>query len=787
MTEGFDDIIIIEEDDAAEVISVKENKAEDTESDASKSLQKQKITILAVGISVVILIAIVLFFMLKPSNIEQNISFDPIESRLDENKTQYMEPTKLEGMIAKANYLYSTGSKDEALSLYEKVALYSEAISVYNLGVAQLKDKTYDMALQTFKKAIVNDEKRCVSAINAAVCSLHLKDKKSFNYYIDLAYAYLPKEKNSNQYSYYYALINYYKNNYLEALSALENPTSNEYATTQKHLRAKINALFSNNDKAIEAMEENFNAVDSFSIALLYARIGDLTLALKHLDEAILRNIEPVKASVAQAFINLKAGRINTAGKQIKNITDMYPEEVYKHYPISVKLKESLFDPLQAQIRYRNKLKNSREFNYLKIFYFSPYKVFNADQTISNIQKGNANIYINNISSAKDYLQKSASSSSVNQGIIKAIKDAMNFKLREANLELQRLAQIQPKHSILQYNLALTHAQMGNMDEAHEHFLRSYHLDAKNYLSGIYAIMTSQLTNKENAALVTNLKDYISLESSSEELDFYNTLLAISDDNILSISDWLDKDYENKPLYLALDTIIALKLNNMEVAKKASHKLTLLLPNEIVPHMMYIGTHYMDLKPKEYANEVLNYLKVQKFNFNDLYYGPYLTRYLYTQQNLITGKLFFLRKQLREVLETTQGETHGITAALALASLYDGAYEESYTLYNHLIDDLKVRDAYTLFLGAVASTAANHHANAIALLELSKMKNTNFSESRYALGLLYLEVQNNQGAAIQFSRIGDNGFSSEYFNFDIDLNKLLFEKEQELKNRATSL
>ncbi|MDY0232979.1 MAG: hypothetical protein RBS11_03005 [Sulfurimonas sp.] len=785
MSEDFDDIIIIEEDDAAQVAPLKTHKEEP---DGSKASQKQKIIILAVGIFIVILIAVIaLFFILSPSKVEDGLSFDPIETKLKESASLPIEPTKLENMIAKANYLYSTGSKEEALFLYEKIAIYSEAISVYNLGVAQLKDKTYDLALQTFKKAILNDEKRCVSAINAAVCSLHLKDKKSFDYYIDLAYAYLPKEKNSDQYSYYYALINYYKNNYLEALSALENPTSNEYAIAQKHLRAKINALFSNNDKAIEAMEEDFIADDSFSIALLYARIGDLTLALKYLEEAIVRNIEPVKASVAQAYINLKAGRINTASKQLKNITDMFPQEVYKPYPIKVELKESLFDPLQAQIRYRNKLRNSKEFTYLKIFYFSPYKIFNADQTISNIQKGNANIYIDNISSAKEYLQRSASSSSVNQGIVKAIKNAMEFKLRDANEELQRLAKIQPKHSILQYNLALTYAQMGNIDKAHEHFLRSYHLDAKNYLSGIYATMTSQLTNNENATLVTILKDSISLEESSEELDLYNTLLAISSDNILSISDWLDKGYENKPLYLALDTIIALKLNNKDRAKKASHKLTLLLPNEIVPHMMYIGTHFIDLKPKEYANEVLNYLKVQKFSFNDLYYGSYLTRYLYTQQNLITGKLFFLRKQLRRVLETTKGNTHEIAAALALASLYDGAYEESYTLYNHLIDDLKVRDAYTLFLGAVASTAANHHANAIALLELSKMKDGSFTESRYALGLLYLEVQNNQGAIIQFSRIGDSGFSSEYFNFDIDLEKLFFEKEQELKEKTTSL
>jgi hypothetical protein len=258
----------------------------------------------------------------------------------------------------------------------------------------------------------------------------------------------------------------------------------------------------------------------------------------------------------------------------------------------------------------------------------------------------------------------------------------------------------------------------------------------------------------------------------------FDSLILNASAFLISAADWLDKDYKQRPLYLALDTIIALSLNISDSAKTASHKLTVLLPDEILPHLMYIDSHFSELKPKEYASRVLNYLKEQKFSFNDLYYGPHVTRYLYTQQKLITGKLYFLRKQLRDVLETTKNYTHEITSALALASLYDEAYEESYTLYNNLIDDLKVRDAHTLFLGAVASTAADHHANAIALLELSKMKDGSFLESRYALGLLYLEVQNNQGAVIQFLRVTDDGFSSDYFNFDIDVDKLLFEKEQ---------
>jgi hypothetical protein len=198
---------------------------------------------------------------------------------------------------------------------------------------------------------------------------------------------------------------------------------------------------------------------------------------------------------------------------------------------------------------------------------------------------------------------------------------------------------------------------------------------------------------------------------------------------------------------------------------------------------MYIDTNFYDKNDEEYAKEVFKYLKDKKLQFNDLYFGPYITRYLYVQQHLIMGRLYFLREHLKNVIASTNEEPYELTSTLALASLFDKAYEESYTLYNQLIDELKIRDAHTLFLGAVASTAASHTENAIALLELSKRKDSTFAESRYALGLLYLEVQNNEGAAIQLSTIGDSGFISEYLNFDIDSNKLLLQKQlKEAKN-----
>lgn len=777
MAELEEEIIIIDDSEAIEDSHASDDNKE--EEDLGFKQKKPLIfALIAIVLIFIIIIIIIVTFLSLSSPEEDSIPFDVdfLKEKLAKSNTPVVQPSKLENMIVKANYLYSNGSKEKALSLYASIAHYSEAISQYNLGVAQLKDKQYQEAFTTFSKAIKNDEKRCVSAINAAVCAIHLNDEKSFKYYIGLAYAYLPYEVNSPLYSYYFTLISYYKKDYLNALNSLKNSTSAEYPNIQKNLSAKINALYQNDYMAIEVMEENFDDMDDFSLGLLYTRVGDFILAINHFEEAIIKNIQPVKSQLALGLINIKLGHLPKAASQIKNITDMYPDEIYTHYPIRVKLKSSLFDVEKAQVHYRKTVLNTKNTIYQKIFAFSPYKIFNANQTISYIRKGNANIYIDNIHSAKEYLKTSSSSSSVNIGITKAIKKALHLKIRDANHDLLALVKIQPKHSILQYNLALTYAQMGDLKKANEHFLRSYYLDAKNYLSGIYAIMTSQLLNKDSKKIRSMITSAVNDEEINEEQDLYKTLLFISDNNYFSAVDWLDKDYKQRPLYLLLDTIIALKLDKLEVAKKASNTLTILLPDEILPHLLYIDSHYSKLKTKEYAFSVLNYLKGIDFSFNDLYYGPNITRYLYIQENLIIGRLYFLRQQLKHALETTSNETYEIESALALASLFDKQFEESYTLYNHLIDERKVQDAYTLFLGALASTVASHHENAIALLELSKLKNGSFYESRYALALLYLEAKNNNGAVIQLSRIKKDGFISNFFDFEVNTNELLFKK-----------
>ena len=779
--ETQDDIIVIDE---AEASGIDSSELTDTLSEHESTKKKKKIILIGAGAVILILIILIitlLFIKLNSSKKKPDIDLDKIQTGLAKDVKKEIKTSKLEKMITKANYLYANGNQDEALKIYKKIAIYSEAISQYNLGVAQLKEREYSTALQNFKNAISKGEHRCVSAINAAVCALHLKNEEQFNYYIDLAYAYLPYESQSPLYTYYYSLVNYYKGNYLECLSSLIHPNSSEYEQKGKFLKAKVDTLYGNYNQALTALERPFKIKNSAALGMLYANIGDLTLAKEHLIDAIAENPKGFKEQLALSFVYLKSGLLDDGGKLLRSVTDKYGEEVYKPYPISVFLRSQLFEPENAQIHYRKRVINSRNIDYQTIFYFAPYKVFNASQTISYIRKGTANMFIDDISGAKEYLKKSSKTSTVNYGIAQAIQKALSFQLFEANAKLKSLYEKNPKHSILNYNLALTYAQMDDLVNAHKYFLKSYYLDADNYLSGIFAIMTSQIIDKPNPKLLAVIKENLSNEDESENFQFYRALLNFSQDNFIPTIPWLETTYKNRPIYLALNTLLAHKIGRQERAKSDAKKLLNLQNSDILPHIIYANLEFKDLKNKAYAKAMRAYMKKQKFNYNDFDFGPFITRYLYSNVALMTGDLYPLQERLKQRLTSTTKDAKSLIQALALVSIYSQNFEEAYLLYNQLIDEYRVRDSLTLFLGGVASIGANHHANSIALLELAKLKNPNNMESRYALGLLYLEFKNNQGAGIQFQNIGNSGFISQYFDFKIDTKKILFQDRQKEK------
>ncbi len=676
--------------------------------------------------------------------------------------------SQLERMIKKANILYERGEKKEALTLFEQIASYSASISNYNLGVAQMKQGHYDEAIASFKKAIENGENRAISAINAAACALHLKDTKRFEYYLQLAEAYLPESFNSPLYSYLYAIVNYYRGNYFEILSAIAHPVSDAYRKELDHLGAIGYTIFERPVKAVDLLERSTAPRDYLFLGQLYARIGDYTLASQYLKRAAEESQDPVKSKKALALVHLKNQRTQSAAKILEELKTDFKGRGLDLYPIQTRLHPSVYDIDAAQKRFSAETMVTPPGAYRLLFEFAPFKVFNAHQTINYIRKGNASIYVDEESEASKYLSRSSKISGVNLLISKAIKAAIENRLQRANTILNEALERYPNHSILHYNLGLTYAQMGNFTKAHEHFLRSYHLDSSNYLSAIFALMSETFTGKRIPQIEKFVQeDLKQIENPDTPQKFYRSLLYFFQGNNAAATTWLQTPHDNRPIYLLLDILVAANQGMWTEAKERVRKLRDTMPQDVLAHLLFLEITYKDLDIKAFSAKAARYLKRHSLDLDAVYYGSAFTRENYIALRFITGTLYRFKELSERRLLEEQHDPAGIVEALGLSDIYLRKFEEAYVLFNQLVDQYGHQDSRTLFLAAVASVGARHPANASALLELAKLSDPNNLESRYALGLLYLEQGNSDAASIQFGKIPNGLFRSDYFDFDV--------------------
>ena len=133
MAQQHEEIIIIQDEDAAgSTLSVEDEILSEAEEKEEKEERKKKTILLAGGAAAAVLLLILILVLLlnrssSHTDAAQAVQF--IETKLQEKPKPVIEQSQLEKIIAKANYLYTTGNKQEALNLYEQIALYSEAIS----------------------------------------------------------------------------------------------------------------------------------------------------------------------------------------------------------------------------------------------------------------------------------------------------------------------------------------------------------------------------------------------------------------------------------------------------------------------------------------------------------------------------------------------------------------------------------------------------------------------------------------------------------------------------------
>lgn len=769
-----EDIIPIESSDERAKAQKQETKEETPqESEGIKSkfkLTKKLLMLIGASILIFILLITALIAAFSGSDEPESQVIELEEPKLitPPTITQKFQSSKIDSMLIKANKLYESGNKAEALKIYENIAVYNESLSNYNLGVSKMNQGLFKDAINSFKDAIANNENIAVSAINLAVCALEINDEKLFEYYIDLANAFINRDSDVNLYEFYNALVNYYKGYYIEALHTLDLSNSKYYTSQKEYLRSKILSYLHEDKEAIKAIKAVEDYDINLPLGLLHARLGEYKEAKKYLNRALVDEKNAPSTYLAISLIDLKTGEFGSAAKTLKMLNDFNSTFVRDTYPIKTVLNPELFDINLAQNNYDLTKFFDQNSLYQILFYFTPYKAFDPKQTIEYIRKGGLSLFVDESGMADEYLETSGIVSKANVMLSQAIFKALNNKLREANSDFLEITKLYPNHSIVQFNLALTFAQLGDFAQAYKHFVTSYHLDTSNYIAGAYAIMAAKMIGRDAKRLTKEVMDTMDADTNLDQDNIYKAMIQLTQGNQGALNDWLDKNYNESVLNIVFNIICAYITDRNDIVILATDKLNQKLPNDVLTNIIYSVTRFDVKNIKNYAKDIQVKFLTTKLDKGTLYGGATIIKTEYIKLLQIAGLLNIERESIIKDLKISSDNTKDILHTLAYLSLFTGHYEEAYTIYNELVNTEKEDDANTLFLASVASIGANHPDSAIGYLELAKLTNPTYSEARLALGFLYQEVGNIDAAITQYSGLGDSKYQSQFFTFRLE-------------------
>lgn len=730
-------------------------------------------------LGIIMLIGFIILMLTKEESLSQIYMPKQQTGSTNNNgtKLQPVQSKELQNWIEKASILYDNGQIVEALDIYRNIAIFSQSFASFNLGVAKLQEGNFQDAINAFSNTINSGENIAAAAINAAIGSYKINDLKAYDYYVNLAKGMVGRWYNKPLYSFLYSLVNFYSQNYFNMLSSLNNPNSNFYKNENLLLASKIYLYFNDDLNALKKLLEVTNIDTRFALGLLYARMGEYDLAIEQIEPYILDNAtNDPKVKIAQALIETKRSNFGKVATIYDDLLKTHSQaDLQQIYPIKIKLQDSLFDINLVQKNFWNlSSKQNIIVDYKILFYFAPFRVFDINNALSLIEEGGLELRMDNIEKASSALLRGEMLSRININIAQSLKEILKYNINSA-LEIMKQASLAyPNHQVLQYNLGLIYAQLNDFENAKKHFLKAYHLDESDVLSGIFALMCHQLTFTDGERLLNSITQNFDILDSTDRTKtmFLRSLFGFVNGNISDNLTWFDHSSKT-PMMYALRALYSISSRDREIISNAFKDLKDATNDDMVAMILHrISSHYnQDIKA--FSLNLFNFFKNDLKKLDLVYAGPSLAKQIYVYMAFLVGANSYVDELLTDKLLNTQDDVSGILQALAFNAIYLGDFEKSFVYYNSLIDDFNIKTSENYFLAGVSAIGAGHYDNAVALIQLSRLESSSNFESRYALGLLHQAMGNFKLASLQFMQIGDAKFKSNFFDFEIDTSNIL--------------
>ncbi|WP_104750443.1 tetratricopeptide repeat protein [Helicobacter cynogastricus] len=710
-----------------------------------------------------------------------NEDFANLPTLKEESAIPLSNEEEINALIAKADLLYQQGQRQEALKVFSDISHMSSSIANHNLGVIKMHEHDYTGALQAFNQAIASKQNTSVNAINAMVASFYLNNMDLYTRYLRLTMQSLPEIANQPIYAYAYSLGLYYGGHYFETLSTLNHSNSIIFKPARQRLAAKIYLLFGDAQNALDNLGEVATPKDDKALGLLYARLGHYQEALRHLERYADHFPQDLSVYMAMELIHLKMGNFPQASGVLNFLQQQTKNDANKlkilgdTYPIAPIVNARFFDIDSVRRDFwNNNFRRSIGLPIYRIFfYYAPFKLIDAKKGLEAIQEG---VFFVDTSGSKDFdgalksLENGKNMSMSDQYTLIALKEIGRSHLRSAVHQLKRALQANPNNAVSHYNLGLVYAQLDDFNDASFHFRKSYHLDSRNILAGIFAVVAGRLNYEDMSTFLKNLTiDFQAMDFSDKtERAFLNSFIAYLNDASNDDLTWLNSVKRPLKIYYALNIAYANKTHDKNRLIQSFRALQVMQPDNMLTNLFY----QMMLKYRADIKQMLEayaLLTNKNMNIEELVHGPLLARKMYIYLGFVTGLLNQQEQELTTRLSVTRDEdlSTDLMRMLGLLSIFQKKYEKAIGIFTFLIDKRKEISAEPLLLASLAYIALKRYGDAALLLEFAKTKLPGNYDVRYGLGLLYQRMGNFEASVNHFGAIKDSDFQSAYLDFAI--------------------
>ena len=587
-------------------------------------------------------------------------------------------------------------SQPEIIFQFEKLKKSQENLSLqvdFNKAVLHLSKNEFNEAVELFQKTSKILE--IPSYLNIGIAYYKLNSVDNAIVYLNKIYEKTENSK-TNTFSYMSACYYLYQiskdNKYLDTIVKI----SKRYKDLSEHTKrmlADTYIILKEYESALGVLDTMDYTMD-LKKALIYIKLKDYEKANVLLKKAKNENVNPStvdKILWLQSFTELKLNNIESLKETLDSINSRRNTfKANSELPLEIYFNKNKFTSKQY-LDSVLKFDDERKTDF--IYYFAPFIFSDAQEIMYDSLKGfiyNQKESIINLEEMVDY----------NSKFLKVVKEDPIIRV----VELKKILTKDTKSYIF-YNLALSYAQINDLNNAFKYFEKAYKLNPGNKLySSIFLITANRLNIKikDKEYIETTIKNDSGLYNyfGKEIYKLFINPQFTSDDKALT--------YENTIFTKALDFLNQMKDNNVS----SEHALLDEYFKDPLTYLIRL------VQRKKNEDDFSYYARLQDsipLTLNDNFLeGPLIITRYYVD---ILKSLGILSKA---DLKITGGKSPSYLRTKALRDLHFDSPEESIKTLEYLQNEYKLEDKYTMYLMVASMLEAGRYNDASLQISLIK-------------------------------------------------------------------